>query len=111
MVIASSYSFGKGRKLLNKLNVLLQQGFARICIDNQIVRLDDFVATLEMIDETTLNTKEILLIVDRIVVKTRKNFTIEWLMPYKLHFMKEKANCTFKMSNQMSAPFSILIFN
>lgn len=64
----------KGRKLLNKLNVLLQQGFARICIDNQIVRLDDFVATLEMIDETTLNTKEILLIVDRIVVKNEEEF-------------------------------------
>jgi excinuclease ABC subunit A len=41
----------KGRKLHDKLKVLLQQGFARVLIDNQTVRLDDFVATLEMIDE------------------------------------------------------------
>ncbi|WMW78462.1 excinuclease ABC subunit UvrA [Flavobacterium sp. 20NA77.7] len=64
----------EGRKLLNKLNVLLQQGFARILIDHQTVRLDDFVATLELIEEKTLVNKEILLIVDRIVVKNEEEF-------------------------------------
>ncbi|AYN03190.1 excinuclease ABC subunit UvrA [Flavobacterium sp. 140616W15] len=59
----------KGRKLEDKLNVLLQQGFARILIDNEMVRLDEFA--------TSLNTKkkqEILLIIDRIVVKEEEEF-------------------------------------
>lgn len=64
----------EGRKLIDKLKVLLQQGFARILVDNQTVRLDDFVATLEMIDEKTLTDKEIVLIVDRIVVKNEEEF-------------------------------------
>lgn len=63
-----------GRKLHDKLNVLLQQGFARVLIDNQTVRLDDFVSTLEMIDESTMANKEILLVVDRIVVQSDEEF-------------------------------------
>src|SRR5690606_23049719 len=51
----------EGRKLEDKLKVLLQQGFARILIDNQMVRLDQ-------IDKHTLDNKDILLIIDRIVV-------------------------------------------
>jgi excinuclease ABC subunit A len=64
----------EGRKLHDKLNVLLQQGFARVLIDNKTVRLDDFVSTLEMIDESTMANKEILLVVDRIVVQSDEEF-------------------------------------
>ena len=64
----------EGRKLHDKLNVLLQQGFARVLIDNQTVRLDDFVSTLEMIDESTMANKEILLVIDRIVVQSDEEF-------------------------------------
>ena len=49
-----------GRKIQDKLNVLLQQGFARILINNEMIRLDaapDDIAN-----------QEIYLIVDRIVV-------------------------------------------
>jgi excinuclease ABC subunit A len=63
-----------GRKLHDKLNVLLQQGFARVLIDNQTVRLDDFVSTLEMIDESTMANKEIILVIDRIVVQSDEEF-------------------------------------
>ncbi|MBB1193414.1 excinuclease ABC subunit A [Flavobacterium sp. SOK18b] len=49
-----------GRKLQDKLNVLLQQGFARILVNNEMVRLDSV--------PEAINDKEIYLIVDRIVV-------------------------------------------
>ncbi len=49
-----------GRKLQDKLNVLLQQGFARILVNNEMIRLDTIP------DE--INEKEVYLIVDRIVV-------------------------------------------
>ncbi|WP_353149741.1 excinuclease ABC subunit UvrA [Flavobacterium sp.] len=64
----------EGRKLHDKLNVLLQQGFARVLIDNKTVRLDDFVSTLEMIDESTMAKKEIVLVIDRIVVQSDEEF-------------------------------------
>ena len=56
-----------GRKLEDKLKVLLQQGFARILVDNQMVRLDE-------IDNHSLDNKDILLIIDRIVVKVEEEF-------------------------------------
>ncbi|MFE3871211.1 excinuclease ABC subunit UvrA [Flavobacterium sp. ZS1P70] len=50
----------EGRKLEDKLKVLLQQGFARILVNNEMVRLDDL--------PDLLGKKEIFLIIDRIVV-------------------------------------------
>ena len=57
----------KGRQLEDKLKVLLQQGFARILVNNEMVRLDQ-------IDQHTLDNKDILLIIDRIVVKEEEEF-------------------------------------
>ncbi|MFV5685492.1 excinuclease ABC subunit UvrA [Flavobacterium sp. GB2R13] len=51
----------EGRKLEDKLKVLLQQGFARIQVNNEMVRLDE-------IDQHSLDNKDIKLIIDRIVV-------------------------------------------
>ncbi|KFF15522.1 excinuclease ABC subunit UvrA [Flavobacterium hydatis] len=59
----------KGRKLEEKLNVLLQQGFARILIDNEMVRLDEFASSLD-----AKKDQDILLIIDRIVVKDEEEF-------------------------------------
>ncbi|MBP6180469.1 excinuclease ABC subunit UvrA [Flavobacterium sp.] len=57
-----------GRKLEDKLKVLLQQGFARILVNNKMVRLDDFSTSLEVTNQHSLDNKDIKLIVDRIVV-------------------------------------------
>ena len=67
----------KGRKLEDKLKVLLQQGFARILVDDEMIRLD----TLFNNDTSTalsgtkkLTLKNTLLIIDRIVVKDEEDF-------------------------------------
>ncbi|WP_339888447.1 excinuclease ABC subunit UvrA [uncultured Flavobacterium sp.] len=52
----------EGRPLEDKLKVLLQQGFARILVDNEMIRLD-------AIEEMNFAKKEVILIIDRIVVK------------------------------------------
>ena len=57
----------KGRALENKLKALLQQGFARILVNNEMVRLDE-------IDSHSLDNKDILLIIDRIVVAEEEEF-------------------------------------
>ena len=56
-----------GRALEDKLKALLQQGFARILVGDEMVRLDE-------IDNHTLDNKDILLIIDRIVVKNEEEF-------------------------------------
>ncbi|MGV3459538.1 MAG: excinuclease ABC subunit UvrA [Flavobacterium sp.] len=57
----------KGRSIEEKLGVLLQQGFARILADNEMLRLDE----LEGVD---FDNKEVLLVVDRLVVKHEEEF-------------------------------------
>ncbi|RZJ70420.1 excinuclease ABC subunit UvrA [Flavobacterium sp.] len=57
----------KGRALEDKLKVLLQQGFARILVGQEMVRLDE-------IDQHSLDDKDILLIIDRVVVKDEEDF-------------------------------------
>ena len=57
----------KGRALEDKLKALLQQGFARILVKNEMVRLDE-------IDAHLLDNKDVLLIIDRIVIKDEEDF-------------------------------------
>ncbi|MBY8961560.1 excinuclease ABC subunit UvrA [Flavobacterium sp. D11R37] len=57
----------KGRTIEEKLGILLQQGFARILADGETLRLDE-------IEGTDFINKEVLLVVDRIVVKDEEEF-------------------------------------
>jgi excinuclease ABC subunit A len=65
MVLLAPIHLEEGRKLEDKLKVLLQQGFARVLVDNEMVRLDE-------LEQHKLDNKDILLIIDRIVVKRRR---------------------------------------
>ncbi|NRS88156.1 excinuclease ABC subunit A [Flavobacterium sp. 7E] len=75
----------KGRKLEDKLKVLLQQGFARILVDNEMIRLDDL--------PTGLNKKELFLIVDRIVVKEEDEFYNRLADAVQTAFFEGKGIC------------------
>tara|TARA_Y100000815_G_scaffold103749_2_gene92663 strand:- start:36497 stop:39286 length:2790 start_codon:yes stop_codon:yes gene_type:complete len=57
----------KGHTIEEKLGVLLQQGFARILADGETLRLDE-------IEGADFTNKEVLLVVDRIVVKDEEEF-------------------------------------
>ena len=67
LLLLSPIHLEEGRKLEEKLKVLLQQGFARILINNEMVRLDQ-------IEHHSLENKDVVLIVDRIVVKDDEEF-------------------------------------
>ena len=58
----------KGRTLEEKLGVLLQQSFAGILVDNEMLRLDEIIGKMD------LTNKEVMLIIDRIVVKDEEEF-------------------------------------
>jgi len=61
----------EGRKMEDKLKALLQQGFARVLVDNKMIRLDEFTTSAEL---TKTKKKDILLVIDRIVVKDEEEF-------------------------------------
>ena len=81
----------KGRKLEDKLNVLLQQGFARILVDGEMVRLDDLPKSLVK--------KEIFLIVDRIVVKDEEEFYNRLADAVQTAFFEGKGICYLEELN------------
>jgi excinuclease ABC subunit A len=81
----------KGRKLEDKLNVLLQQGFARILVDGEMVRLDDL--------PKNLGKKEIFLIVDRIVVKDEEEFYNRLADAVQTAFFEGKGICYLQELN------------
>lgn len=66
-LLLSPIHLEEGRALEDKLKVLLQQGFARILVDNEMVRLDE-------LEQHSLDNKDILLIIDRIIVKEEEEF-------------------------------------
>lgn len=57
----------KGRAIEDKLKVLLQQGFARVLLDDQTIRLDE-------IDQHSLDDKDVLIVIDRVVVASDEDF-------------------------------------
>ncbi|MCO6176006.1 excinuclease ABC subunit UvrA [Flavobacterium sp. NRK F10] len=88
----------KDRPIEDKLKVLLQQGFARILVHNEMIRLD-------AIEGIELNPKEIFLIVDRIVVKDEEEFFNRLADAVQTAFYEGKGECflqELKTNKQLS---------
>lgn len=85
-LLLSPIHLEEGRALEDKLKVLLQQGFARILVDNEMVRLDE-------IEHHTLDNKDILLIIDRIVVKNEEEFFNRLADAVQTAFFEGKGEC------------------
>jgi excinuclease ABC subunit A len=85
----------EGRQLEDKLKVLLQQGFARILVDNEMVRLDEFTPT----EIHKLDNKDILLIIDRIVVKEEEEFYNRLADAVQTAFFEGKGICYLQELN------------
>ncbi|WP_125719371.1 excinuclease ABC subunit UvrA [Flavobacterium ustbae] len=85
----------EGRQLEDKLKVLLQQGFARILVDNEMVRLDEFSTS----DLHQLDNKDILLIIDRIVVKEEEEFYNRLADAVQTAFFEGKGICYLQELN------------
>jgi excinuclease ABC subunit A len=75
----------EGRKMEDKLKVLLQQGFARILVDNEMIRLEENLKLKKH--------KEILLIIDRIVVKDEEDFFNRLSDAVQTAFFEGKGDC------------------
>jgi excinuclease ABC subunit A len=82
----------EGRALEDKFKALLNQGFSRILVGNDTVRLDD-------IDSHSLDNKDILLIIDRIVVKDEEEFYNRLADAVQTAFYEGKGICHLQELN------------
>ena len=85
-LLLSPIHLEEGRALEDKLKVLLQQGFARILVNNEMVRLDE-------VQQHSLDNKDILLIIDRIVVKVEEEFYNRLADAIQTAFFEGKGVC------------------
>jgi len=69
----------------------LQQGFARILVDGEMIRLDDLGTALQ--ETKSKKQKEILLIIDRIVVKDEEEFYNRLSDAVQTAFFEGKGTC------------------
>ena len=96
-LLLSPIHLEQGRQLEDKLKVLLQRGFARILVNNEMVRLDNISpevsGSLDVTKMHGLDNKDILLIIDRIVVKEEEEFFNRLADAIQTAFFEGKGVC------------------
>ncbi|MET3047282.1 excinuclease ABC subunit UvrA [Flavobacterium covae] len=98
-LLLSPIHLEKGRTLENKLKILLQQGFSRILINNETIRLDEFTDSQELHSKDIYKDKEILLIIDRLVVKHEEDFYNRLADAIQTAFYEGKGFCYLQELN------------
>ncbi len=86
MLLLSPIHLEKGRHLEDKLKALQQQGYARIKINNDVVRINDF-------SNYTKKHKSISLVVDRIINKHEDHFFNRLADAIETAFFEGKGEC------------------
>ena len=90
----------KGRDMDDKLKVLNQQGYARIKVNNSVVRIDEA-------DSIKENNKDIFLVVDRVVVKHEEDFYNRLADAIETAFFEGKGECIIEsLSDSKQRSFS-----
>ena len=90
----------EGRKLQDKLKILQQQGFARVLVSHEMLRLDDFITSIADKKEKELEKLTIELIIDRIVVKNEEEFYNRLADAIQTAFYEGKGECFLQELNQ-----------
>lgn len=93
------------RTLSEKLQILSQQGFARILVSDEVVRLDDYLESATDLDKQ--NAANYFLIVDRIVISDSKEFFNRLADSIQTAFFEGKGYCYLQsMDSQERFEFS-----
>jgi len=88
LLLLSPISLETGRSMADKLKVLNQQGYSRIKIGNEVLRIEEI--------EKTENIKEIDLVVDRIIVKHEEDFYNRLADAIETAFFEGKGTCVIE---------------
>lgn len=100
LLLLAPITLDENRTLSQKVKVLQQQGFARIKIDNDIIRIEDF-------DEKNVAT-DLFLVVDRVIINhDDEDFYNRLADAVQVAFYEGKGDCFIEnLSNSTTTPFS-----
>ncbi len=89
----------EGRTMEDKLKTLQQQGYARIKVNDNVVRIDE---------AGTINKKDtVLLVIDRVITKNEEDFYNRLADAVQTAFFEGKGECTIEiLKNKKQRPFS-----
>ena len=88
LLLLSPIQLESGRTLTDKLKVLQQQGYARVQLNEEVLRIEEVL-------EQELN-KDIYLVVDRIIVKHEEDFYNRLADAIETAFFEGKGTCTIE---------------
>ena len=101
LLLLSPIHLEEGRTIEDKLKALLQQGYARVKVGDDVKRIDDVKASKENIH----------LVVDRIIVKDEEDFYNRLADAIQMGFFEGKGECFVeKLSDKTSRHFSNKFF-
>ena len=87
LLLLSPIIIEKGKKLETVINILQQQGFSRLKVNGEVIRIEDF-------DEK--KSKNLFLVVDRIVVQTDEDFINRLADSIQAAFYEGKGTCVIE---------------
>ena len=100
LILLSPIQIDKNKDLRKTMDVFLQQGFTRIMVNDQIIKIEDCDFT---------NTKNMSLVIDRIVVSHEEDFYARLADSIQTAFYEGKGYCRIIQADQSaSAEFSNL---
>ena len=94
LILLSPIQIDKNKDLRKTMDVFLQQGFTRIMVDDQIIKIEDFDFT---------NTKNMSLVIDRIVVSQDEDFYARLADSVQTAFYEGKGVCRIIQSDQSAS--------
>ncbi|MCB0382405.1 MAG: excinuclease ABC subunit UvrA, partial [Psychroserpens sp.] len=99
LLLLSPISLEEGRTMADKLNVLKQQGYARVQYKEEVLRIDDAL-------DKELH-KDVFLVVDRIIVKHEEDFYNRLADAIETAFFEGKGTCIIEsLSNKTQTEFN-----
>lgn len=99
LVLLAPIILEEGRTMENKIQVLAQQGFARVLIDEKVIRIDQL--------QTEDYAKELFLVVDRIITRNDEDFYHRLADSVEMAFFEGKGTCYItELETQIRTEFS-----
>ena len=93
LLLLSPIHLESGRDMKDKLKVLQQQGYARIKVENEVLRIDE---------ANELNVKDVFLVVDRIIIKNDEDFENRLADSVQTAFFEGKGECFIEILSDNS---------
>ena len=100
LLLIAPIKLEEGRCLKDKLKALKNQGYSRVKVDGDVGRIDDFF-------ELEIETRDVHLIVDRIIVKQEEDFYNRLADAVEMAFYEGKGHCAIEnIKNSKYSVFS-----